>query len=433
MNYADIINLIFSILTGIVSILYIPFLIFGVIGLFKKKKFPKAKVQHRYGIIIPARNEEKVVGNLIESIRKNNYPQDKLDIIVMAHNCTDKTAEVARRYEGVKVYEYNNDNERTKGYGLKYLFEQLKKDLPNGIEEYDGYFMFDADNLVEANYFDKMNDAFDANGENAIITSFRNSKNFGSNAISGMYGVYFLYACRFGMRGRAVCNVSSRVCGTGIVFSSKAVKDGWKYVTLTEDLEFTADQLIDNHKIIYCDDAQTFDEQPISFKVMWRQRVRWARGHLVVFATRLKDVFKNLFAKKSYKVSTFDLAANLVPTFLIYGLLWVAQFALLLFAPLTGLALWPVLNSALLSLCWTLLTGYVTMVLTAAIMFIAERKRIQNVSPIKMFGIALIFPFFMALQFPIDFVAMCSKNLTWKTIPHVDTTNVSSLKDTKTE
>ena len=136
MNYAEVVNLVFTILTTIISLFYFHFIIFAIIGLFVKKKYKKAKEQHRFAIVIPARNEEKVVGNLIESIRQADYPQDKLDIIVMAHNCTDKTAQVARDL-GVKVYEYNNENERTKGYALKYIFDQFKVDFTNGIDEYE--------------------------------------------------------------------------------------------------------------------------------------------------------------------------------------------------------------------------------------------------------------------------------------------------------
>ena len=76
MNYAEIVNLVFTILTTIVSLFYFHFIIFAVVGLFAKKKYKKAKTQHRFAIVIPARNEEKVVGNLIESLRSADYPQE---------------------------------------------------------------------------------------------------------------------------------------------------------------------------------------------------------------------------------------------------------------------------------------------------------------------------------------------------------------------
>lgn len=427
MNYAEIVNLVFTILTTIVSLFYVHFIIFAIVGVFAKKKYPKAKVQHRFAVVIPARNEEKVVGNLIESIRSSNYPQDKIDIFVMAHNCTDNTAQISRDL-GVNVYEYNNDKERTKGYALKYLFEQFKVDFTNGIDEYDGYFVFDADNLVSKNYFEKMNDAFDANGENAIITSYRNSKNFGYNLMSGMYGMYFLYGCCYEMRGRAAVGMSGRVSGTGHLMSSKVLKNGWPYVTLTEDWEFTADQLIDGHRIRYCDEAEMYDEQPVDFGVMWTQRVRWQKGHLLVCKTSLGKLIKNLFnPKKKYKVSTYDLMSNSLPFCLLYVFLWIGQFIMLLFSPLFGISLAPLILTMIINLCWTMLTGYITFALSAGLLFIIERKRIPKMPFYKKLAIILVFPIFMGLQFPIDVVALFSRNLAWKTIPHKDTTKSSEV------
>lgn len=431
MNYAQIINLIFSIITGIISLFYVQFIIFAIIGLFAKKKFPKAKVQHKYGLIIPARNEEKVVGNLIKSIQKSKYPQDKLQIFVIAHNCTDKTAQVCREL-GATVYEYNNPNECTMGYAFRYLFDRIKEDY--GVENYDGFVLFNADNIVSSNYFEKLNDAFDAtNGEN-IITSFRNSKNFGSNLMSGLYGTYFMYGCRFEMRGRTAVNCSTRVSGTGYVINSKLVKDGWKYVTLTEDWEFTADQIINGNKIVYCDDAVFYDEQPTDFGVMWRQRVRWQKGHLLVCKTRFVDLWKNLFRKGSYKISTYDYIGNIMPFCLLYLFSWILQMVFLCFSPLFGIALWPLILQAIINLLWTMLTGYITFAISALILFIVERKRIHNVSLIKKIGIILTFPLFMGMQFIIDFVALCgSRDLTWKTIPHNDTTSVEMLLSEQTQ
>ena len=428
MNYAEIVNLVFTILTTIVSLFYFHFIIFAVVGIFAKKKYKKAKVQHRFAVTVAARNEEKVIGNLIESLRSSNYPQDKIDIFVIAHNCTDNTAKVCKEL-GAKVYEYNNDKERTKGYALKYLFDRLKEDLTNGIEEYDGYFVFDADNLVSKNYFEKMNDAFEANGENAIITSYRNSKNFGSNLMSGMYGMYFLYGCRYEMRGRAAVGMSSRVYGTGHLMSSKVLKYGWPYVTLTEDWEFTADQLIAENKIKYCDEAVIYDEQPVDFGVMWTQRVRWQKGHLQVCATRTGKLIKNLFnPKKKYKISTYDLTANSLPFCLLYVFLWVGQFVMLLFSPLFGITLAPLILAMIINLGWTLLAGYITFALSAALLFIIERKRVPKMSFMKKVAISLMFPLFMGLQFPIDVVAFFSRNLQWKVIPHKDTTKANQVK-----
>ena len=146
MNYVEIVNLIFTVLFTLLSLVMAHFVIFAVVGTFARKTYPKTDKINHYGLIIPARNEEKVVAGLIESIQKSRYPQDKLHIFVIAHNCTDRTAEVARRH-GATVYEYNNPDECTMGYAFMHLFECIERDY--GTNSFDGFFMFNADNILD--------------------------------------------------------------------------------------------------------------------------------------------------------------------------------------------------------------------------------------------------------------------------------------------
>lgn len=429
MNYLETVNLIFSIIFGIVGFLTFYFIIFFIVGLFSKKKFPKTDIKKKYGFVISARNEANVIGNLIESIKKNKYPQDKLTIFVVAHNCTDNTAEIARKC-GAVCYEYSNPDERTKGYALKYLFNQIDKDY--GITSFDGFFELDADNILSPDFVDKMNDAFVATKGESVITSFRNSKNFKSNLISGLYGVYFMAGCRLEMRGRTKMGCSTRVSGTGFLFNSKVVKDGWPYVTLTEDWEFTADQIINNTKIEFCDDAVFYDEQPTTFKVMWRQRVRWSRGHLLVCVTRFKDLVKSFWSPKyshRNKMSLYDIFINCMPICLVTLGIGLAQLICYLFAPLAGINLGFALLQWLKMFGWMMLTFYITCFLQAGVVFIAERKRIKDLSFGRKLALCLVWPLFLLIQYPMDVVALFQKNIGWKVIPHTDTTSIENLHE----
>ncbi len=430
MSYLDIVSLVFAVIYGVFALMTVHFVFFSIVGLFAKKTYPKAKVQHKYGVIIPARNEEAVVGNLIKSVYKNNYPQDKLQVFVIAHNCTDNTAKIAREL-GATVYEYNNPNECTMGYAFRYLFDCIREDY--GVKNYDGFFLFNADNILSVDYFEKMNDAFDATGGEKIITSFRNSKNFGTNVMSGLYGLYFTLGCRFESRGRTAVGCSTRVQGTGYVISSKLVENGWKYVTLTEDWEFSADQVINGSKIEFCDDAVFYDEQPTTFKIMWRQRLRWSRGHLLVCVTRFKDLIKSLFSRKKHKNkgSVYDMFINCMPVCAVVTAVGALQMIAYLLSPLFGVPLVDAIMKCLTTLGGSLASFYVANFFSAIIVFIAERKRIKDVSFGHKILIILFWPLFVLIQFPIDIVAIFKKNLGWKPIPHEDTTNFEALNELK--
>ena len=432
MTYLEIVQLVFNIIFTIMGAIMAHFVIFAVVGIFKRKKFPKTDRINKYGLIIPARNEEKVVAGLIESIQKNNYPQDKLQIFVIAHNCTDKTAEIARKH-GATVYEYNNPNECTMGYAFKYLFSCIEKDY--GTQNYDGFFMFNADNLLDANYISKMNDAFEYYNKESVITSYRNSKNYGSNLISGLYGLYFSEGCRLESAGRTVLGCSTRVQGTGYLISSKVVKNGWPYVSLTEDWEFSADQILHDNKIRYCDEAIFYDEQPVNVRIMWRQRLRWARGHLLVFYARFTDLFKHLFKKGTkHRFSLYDITVNILPSPVMMVFLQLLQLVLVLITPLidksvtmnqvlfgdtanlllSGGLVYSTIRSAIISSCG--------LILSAILVLILDGKRIKNVSLLKKVLICIFWPIFLLIQLPIEVQAFFSKKLGLKTIPHEDQT-----------
>lgn len=423
MNYIDIVNLVFAILGGLIGLLCIHHFVLFIIGIFAKKKFPVADKKCKYGIVVSARNEDRVVGRLIESIKASDYPAENIQIFIIAHNCTDDTAKVCRE-KGAVVFEYNNPDERMKGYALRYGFNKIKEEY--GIDSFDGYFIMDADNIVTADYISKMNDAFVANGEEAAITSYRNSKNFNENYMSLMYGMFFLYGCRFEQRGRAVVGSSTRVTGTGYLFSNKQVADGWNYLTMTEDWEFSADIVTDGNKTDYCDDAVFYDEQPTTVPIMLRQRLRWAKGHMQVFFTRFAKLVSSIFNPKKYSkegkknrvFSKYDLSVNVLPLGFIGVVTFLLHIILLAFCPLFGLDVGKAYADFFIQTGISLGIAYVGLCISEIILFIVERKRIGKLSLGKRLLAFFVYPFFMFIAIILDFMAMFVRNLQWKPIPH---------------
>ena len=437
MHYTETVLLITNSLFSVLGVLLAHFIVFALIGVFKKKTYPKTQEKLRYGIIVPARNEEAVIRPMIESIQKNAYPQENLQVFVIAHNCTDRTAELARA-AGATVYEYDNPNENTMGYAFRHLFSKIEADC--GTQTFDGFFIFNADNLLDKNFISRMNDAFLACEKKCVITSFRHSKNFGKNLISGLYGLYFAVGCLLDSRGRTAAGCSTRVQGTGYLLPAEAVQDGWNYVSLTEDWEFTADWVLRGGYVRYCDEAVFYDEQPTSIRIMWRQRVRWARGHLDVFFSRIRALLKGLFSKKTAnRISVYDITAYLLPVVTAYAVLTVAQILLLLIAPLIeptrtlreifiGASLNPLLSDGLLpGMVRGWLFSYCTTAISGVLIFLLDRKRIRNLPLLRKISLVLLWPLFLAIQVPIEIQAIFSKNLSWKPIPHSDQTSFEDV------
>ncbi len=163
---------------------------------------------------------------------------------------------------------------------------------------FEGYFVFDADNLLKKGYISRMNDAFDS-GEK-LITSYRNTKNFDENWVASTYALHWIRSIRFNHRARSVMRLATNIQGTGFLFSSEFVKDGWKYTSLTEDRALTVDAVAQGYQITYNDAAKFYDEQPTSLKIALRQRLRWSKGHLLAFAETGPYLFLNIFLGKRF-------------------------------------------------------------------------------------------------------------------------------------
>ncbi len=252
---------------------------YTVVGFFSKAKtFAPAPMDKKYGIIIAARNEELVIGPLVDSLCRQSYPSDNYRIFVVADNCTDNTAAVAREH-GATVYERHCPEKARKGWALEYLFENIEKDF--GIQSFDGFLFFDADNVVATDYLEQINNAF-ATGCDAVI-GYRNTKNFDRNCISAHYGIHFMRSSMTLHRPRSRLGLGSHIAGTGYLLSSELLKDGWHYSCLTEDTQATMDFVVAGRRIEYCEAAEFYDEQPYQLSVLARQRIRWAKGRLACY------------------------------------------------------------------------------------------------------------------------------------------------------
>ena len=327
--------------------LYIP-----IAWLKKQKPLPKGLL-HRYAVLIAARNEETVIGSLIESIKRQNYPADRIDIYVIADNCTDCTAKAAKSHSAT-VFERFDKVRIGKGYALNYLLGRIKK-------IYDAYLVFDADNVVDKNFVREINKTFSAGYD--IVTSYRNSKNYGDNWISSGYGLWFLREAQYLNRPRAVLGASCGVSGTGFLFSRRILEQcgGWNFFLLTEDIEFTAHNIANGEKIGYCPAAVFYDEQPTGFRQSFRQRMRWVQGYLQVLRRYVVKLIKGCF-RGSF--SCFDMLMNIAPAAILAWVSVIINIASAIFRFANGADVLTVLSSigqSLLNLCLTVfILGLIT-------------------------------------------------------------------------
>ena len=382
-----------------------------------KKKTQKEARPHKYGVLISARNEEKVIGQLIESIKNQSYPGELITIFVVADNCTDSTARVAID-AGAMVCERSDKTHVGKGYALEYLLDCIKDFYPE--DEFDGFFVFDADNLLEENYIEEMNKTFSQGYK--IVTSYRNSKNYGDNWISAGYGLWFLREAQYLNNSRMLIGTSCAVSGTGFLFSREVMDrtGGWRFHLLTEDIEFTVDNVVNGEKIGYCGSAVIYDEQPVKFSQSWNQRMRWAKGYLQVFKKYGRELIKGTALKGSF--SCFDMTMAIMPAVVLTVLSIIINLTGAIVGVLDGQGAW----AAFRSVCESIRNVYIMLLIIGGITTITEWRSIHAPAYKKVLY-TFTFPIFMLTYIPISFSALF-KRVEWKQISHTRGMNLDEVR-----
>ena len=380
--------------------LYIPLVLL-------KKRRPAAlpASPHRYAVLIAARNEENVIAGLLDSLAAQTYDMSLVTVFVAADNCTDSTAAIARAH-GAVVYERFNHVNVGKGYALDFLLQHIGADYPEG---FDGYFVFDADNLLSPDYIQRMNETFSAGHE--IVTSYRNSKNYGDNWISAGYALWFLRESRYLNGARCRLGTSCAVSGTGFLFSHRILEKcgGWHYFLLTEDIQFTIANVVRGEKVGYCPTAVLYDEQPTTFRQSFRQRLRWSRGYLQVFRHYGAALFRGIF-RGSF--SCYDMTMHIMPAAVLTGASLVVNLGAAVVNCVSG-GDWSVLALCLLQ---TFLSLYLTVFVLGVITTVTEWDNIYC-SAAKKVWYAITFPVFMFTYIPIVIVSLFH-NPAWQPIHH---------------
>jgi cellulose synthase/poly-beta-1,6-N-acetylglucosamine synthase-like glycosyltransferase len=400
------------------TVLYFYQVIYIIVALYnekhKKKQVYEPKALHKFAFIIAARNENAVIANLIKSIKDQDYPSELIDIIVVADNCSDNTAEIARQ-NGAIVFERFSTEKVGKGYALDFAFSKIKE-YNGAYNAYDGYFIFDADNVISKDYVRAMNKTFDQGYK--VITSYRNSKNYDTNWITSGYSLWFCREAKYLNNPRMLLKTSCAVSGTGYLVDSAIITkyDGWKCNLLTEDIEFSVVNILDGVKIGYCSEAMFYDEQPETFKQSWNQRLRWSKGFYQVMFRYGRQLLKMGWKRHELFVSCYDMFMTIAPATLLSVGCIIINLLFLFVGTNDPVAFRTIFPEAMHSIVFGLVSFCFLMFSIGCITLATEWKKIIAAPTRKIWSL-FTFPFFMLTYIPISLVALVKK-VEWKPITH---------------
>lgn len=375
----------------------------GIFGFFKPKKFrikpylPK----HKFAVIIPARNEADVVGHLVTSLLKSNYPKNLFDVYVAINNTTDNSKEVSLK-AGAKVIEVKK-KVKSKGEVLSYVFTKLKKD-----KTIDAYIIFDADNIVHPDFLSRMNDTLCSGYR--VAQGFRDSKNITDNWISGSTSLFYYMQNFFWNRARMTLGTSASINGTGFMVKKEIIdEEGFETKTLTEDIEFTAQRALKDEPIAFVESAVTYDEQPISFNVSWKQRKRWSVGSLQCLRIYWKDLLKHFI--KTGNSSAFDMFMNFVAP--VVQVICLFEFIALIIFRIFNIQLYDIFSTLFSSGVLFLVLTYISgVIMSVFVVRYNKRKSRSVISAIALFAL------FILTWVPINVICLFKKDMKWEAIKH---------------
>lgn len=405
---------IFNTIVGLMfSVCFLYQVVFFFIGLIRGQvKIPPAKKQHTYAFFIAAHNEEAVIANLVKSIKDQDYPSELIDVFVVADACTDNTAQAARE-AGAIVYERNDLSRKGKSWVMDYGFDRILREYPG---KHEAFFIFDADNLLSRDYVTIMNDAFDQGY--LALTSYRNSKNFGSSWISSAYATWFIREARYLNNARMICHTSCAVSGSGYLVSAKLIEGmkGWDFHTLTEDIQFSTFCAIHGVRIGYAP-AEFFDEQPVTLKASIKQRMRWTKGFYQVLFTYGRHMFKSI--GKFHRFAAYDMLMVVGPAMLLTLMCLLVNVTFIAVGSLSHgfLATDAEIEMAIGSIIMMLAYMYGTFFVMGLSTTITEWKHIHCPQKWRIFTNLFTFPLFMFTYVPLTVAALFLK-VDWVPTPH---------------
>ena len=363
----------------------------------KDKELIKRNLNN-FCILIPARDESKVIENIINSIKNQSININMQDVYVIVEDINDLTVNICKN-NNVSYFVRRKLNLKSKGYALMEMIE----DLYQNNKLYDMYFIFDADNILDKDYFKEMIKCYEMGYD--VGTGYRKSSNININALTSSSALTFSLINNLLNENKVAKNRSITISGTGYYISSKIIDEfkSFPFHLMTEDYEFSMYLAMHNYSSIYNKKAIFYDEQPIKFKMSIKQRIRWCYGYLSVRRKYKKELKKHL----NNKTSLGEYIGIKPYVFMLIGLLFYYIYLIV--------GLFDNTNKYLFYILGTTLLIYLLLIIFTIVLLIVDRD--LNIKKTIKFKTIIYHPIYLLSFIPCMLKAMMG-NVNWEKIDH---------------
>jgi len=285
--------------------------------------------QPAVSVLIPARNEEKVIGRILQRMTELTYPKEKLEVIVTDDASTDQTSriaeEFAKKHEYIKVVHRSlEEGGKGKPAALNHGFKYVKGEI---------VYCFDADYYPQRDILEKLTVCFKDPKVGAVqgrVTVL----NEPDTLVTRLVALERTGGYRVDQFARDDLGLIPQFGGTVGGFRRSLIESlgGWDVDMFAEDTDLTFKVYFAGYKIRYVNDAECYEEAVEDWQSYWRQRSRWAKGHMQCAFRHLWPLLKSKNLRLREKIDGF-LLLNVYFVPILVGLAWILGATLFLIYP----------------------------------------------------------------------------------------------------
>ena len=404
------------------------YLIFWSVSARKLRLVPHSENKSKFALLIAARNESNVIEHILDSLDNQTYPREYFEAYIIVESEDDPTVEIVKKH-GYQYYVRDRlgPGRRTKGFALQECIDHL---WANNIN-YDAYMIFDADNILEPNYIEVMNDVRQTGVQ--VGLGYRNFTNADTNWVTANCAVMFSYMNQITSYGRSIIFHKATLMGTGYFIDDSLIREigGWIFTGMTEDIQLTTYCYYHDIYMSYYPDVCFYDEQASDMKTVHNQHVRWLAGYMESRKFLKKEgVQKSYHSKNLQRMMTYEFRVGIIPFVIFNVISFLIAIAAIVFGALsvrhgadyqTGILF--------ATAAFQLSALYMSFVVTAILSIIRNRKYLK-LSPKNEILCILTYMFYFYDFFTafVDMVFHPKKRKEWVRIDHVGTINNKDVK-----
>lgn len=331
---------VYTALSVLAVLLYIPKLVQFRYA-FRKPPYLRAEAKRRISIVIPARNESKVIGDLFTSIAKQDYPRELFDVNVIVKEKDDPTIALAEA-AGARVFVV--PDQTCKGDALDGYFKAIGEER----ERYEAFVIVDADAVLDHRYVSELNNALEHDYDIYLTRKFVKNYLGGKKArtvFTNCSALTWPILDDLGNKYRMQKDMPLNMCGQGMMVRRSVIErlGGWPYRTLTEDYELKLDSLLKGFRSMFYPYAIIYTEEALHHKDNFQRRVRWLTGYSQCDKKYKQQIVDQIKKRGSFTSGEWEYFYGVVPLiiFLIVSVLTVvAGVVFAAYYALTGNAMW---------------------------------------------------------------------------------------------